>query len=172
MKVFSYDQDGYFTCQGDAQPNPRRPGDFLMPAFSTETEPPAATDTQEPKWNGTAWELVSSRAYLIEQKQLSETTNDFGVKLYDLNSDGVAVARDAQAVSDDTHAAATAQLKAKRNALISQTDWLVTRQAEQKVLSDADYATLLTYRQALRDFPATVTDPTQPYTFPAKPAFV
>ena len=67
-------------------------------------------------------------------------------------------------------------LRADRDAAISATDWLVTRQRDQKdvgvptTLSDGQYAELQTYRENLRNLPSVAGFPN--VALPAVPAFV
>ena len=62
--------------------------------------------------------------------------------------------------------AAMSQLRANRNQLLFSCDW--TQIAD----STADKQAWATYRQALRDFPATVSDARLPYEFPHDPNWV
>ena len=62
---------------------------------------------------------------------------------------------------------AMAQLKAQRTALLSACDW--TQIPDNPIANKAEWAT---YRQALRDFPATVVDARLPYQFPHDPNWV
>jgi len=59
--VFSYDKDDYsFNGTIIARPDPLVDGSFLIPAYSTEIEPPMIEDFQIPVWNEkeNKWELV------------------------------------------------------------------------------------------------------------------
>lgn len=62
---------------------------------------------------------------------------------------------------------AMAQLKAQRTALLASSDW--TQIPDNPIANKAEWAT---YRQALRDFPATVADARLPYEFPHDPNWV
>lgn len=45
MKIYHYDSStGAFAGTSKADPNPRRAGSFLIPAFATEIAPPSATE--------------------------------------------------------------------------------------------------------------------------------
>lgn len=76
MKAYRYDNEGYLIGELQMQPSPLEPGVYLLPAMSTEIQPPAPTQTTEPKWDGSAWQLVESRAEIVrkeaEQKALAE----------------------------------------------------------------------------------------------------
>jgi hypothetical protein len=60
-----------------------------------------------------------------------------------------------------------AELRSRRDLLLVETEWLVTRHREQVELGRATsldgptYQALLVYRQALRDLPAVTADPAQ-----------
>lgn len=60
-------------------------------------------------------------------------------------------------------------LKSQRNALLASCDWT---QLADSPLTTEKKAEWSTYRQALRDFPATVADPRLPYEFPKDPNWV
>jgi len=65
-----------------------------------------------------------------------------------------------------------ADLRVERDAKLKLCDWLVIRHASQdsKSLSDAEYAELKAYMQALRDLPANAD--LNNITWPAKPSFI
>lgn len=68
-------------------------------------------------------------------------------------------------------------IRAQRDFLLNEMSWLVERHREQldlgveTTLSEARYKALLKYRQALRDLPASETDP-EAIKWPKPPAFV
>lgn len=70
-----------------------------------------------------------------------------------------------------------ARIRYKRLQLFLRTDVMVLRHQEQVLIGttptllDSEYLELLTYRQALRDFPAACTDPRNPI-WPTAPAFL
>jgi hypothetical protein len=87
-----------------------------------------------------------------------------GVIAYD--ADNNVVALDADAVAAETTTVVNERnltvLRAKRNQLLAETDYLA--------LSDATLSEdMRTYRQALRDLPANTSDPANP-TWPVKPS--
>lgn len=58
MKIYHYDSStGAFVGTSKADPNPRRAGSFLIPAFATEIAPLGASEKQFARWNGSEWEL-------------------------------------------------------------------------------------------------------------------
>lgn len=58
--VFQCNPAGMFIGLTGADESPLEPGVFLIPAGAVEAEPPGEWgDTQWPRWNGFAWELVT-----------------------------------------------------------------------------------------------------------------
>lgn len=92
-------------------------------------------------------------------------------KIIDANDNGTPVLIDRPAPTTEELAA---QARAQRDQKLADTSWLIERHHEQAAanlptsLTAAQYSTLLTYRQALRDvpgqsgFPATINWPTLP----------
>lgn len=60
-------------------------------------------------------------------------------------------------------------LRGRRDALLAACDWTQTGDV-QSGMNAATRRAWADYRQALRDYPSTVTDPTQPPAFPSQPA--
>src|SRR5690606_16818865 len=57
--VYSYDRaTGEYRGQAVAQPNPRRPGAYLLPAFSTETAPPPVGERETTVYRNGEWAVV------------------------------------------------------------------------------------------------------------------
>jgi len=89
---------------------------------------------------------------------------DGGVIAYDADNNTVTLDTDAVASETITvvNARNLAALRAKRNRLLAETDYLA--------LSDANLSEeMRTYRQALRDLPDNTSDPANP-TWPVKPS--
>jgi hypothetical protein len=58
MNVYNYTYNGLFTGTEIADPNPVRPGQFLIPANATTIKPPDFDTSKEVAlWNGSAWEI-------------------------------------------------------------------------------------------------------------------
>ncbi|WLE59283.1 phage tail protein [Burkholderia plantarii] len=58
--VYQTDRAGMYIGITEADDSPLEPGVFLIPAGAVEAAPPRAwPDTQWPRWNGVAWELVA-----------------------------------------------------------------------------------------------------------------
>ena len=61
--VYQLDQAGMYVGETVADESPMEPGQWLMPAGTIDTTPPAAwPDDQHPRWNGSVWELVKKPA--------------------------------------------------------------------------------------------------------------
>ena len=73
--------------------------------------------------------------------------------------------KDAQekAWNDDVNNRRMAELRRQRNKLLAETDWMA---GSDVTMSNA----WKTYRQALRDYPSTVTDVDNPPAWPTKPS--
>ena len=71
MKIYHYDfSTGAFAGTSEADPNPRRAGSFLIPAFATEVAPPSASEKRFACWNGSEWDLKD----ILEPEPESELT--------------------------------------------------------------------------------------------------
>ena len=90
MKANAYDKEGYYTGQVECQTSPLEKGVLLIPAYSTLAKLPAEELNKEPKWDGEKWTMVVSRAFLkakeAEIKAKLEETDQWGVKLYEVDS--------------------------------------------------------------------------------------
>ena len=79
--------------------------------------------------------------------------------------------------ADARDAEYTETLRSTRDSLLSDCEWMAVRHRDQKdagattSLTDAEYTALLSYRQALRDWPSSETDLYKP-TAPSKPDFM
>lgn len=173
--------------------NPRGSG-YLLPENTTEVEVPEYGQYQKPVWdkNTSSWKIVPDyrgvKVYSIATDTLGKEIHltlgeDLGTdktlleppkpeKAYQkLNWDGSSW----DFVNDANIALEI--IRITRDRLISETDWLVLRHKDEldrgviTSLSNSEYQELLTYRQALRDFPDTVQDLFNP-TYPQKPAFM
>jgi hypothetical protein len=57
--VYQYDAEGWYMDETLADADPMVPGNWLLPAGTTETKPPIFTANKIPKWVGYKWKLVS-----------------------------------------------------------------------------------------------------------------
>lgn len=72
MKVYSYNNKGWYTGETKTQPSPLEPGIDLMPAFATPINPPDYDPaTSLPFFDGTTWKILESPK-VTEQKQLAQ----------------------------------------------------------------------------------------------------
>lgn len=60
----------------DADENPMRPGDYILPANATFVQPPKFSRGFIPKWNNTSWELIDLTQF-ITWDQIRNTRNNF-----------------------------------------------------------------------------------------------
>jgi hypothetical protein len=56
--VFQYDVSGAFIGTTLADESPLEPGVWIMPARTTDVEPPACADDELPQWNGVGWHVI------------------------------------------------------------------------------------------------------------------
>lgn len=56
--AYTYNEDGIFVGQTTCQPNPRSPGNFLIPGSATTVDPGEAAEGKVKKWNGTSWDEI------------------------------------------------------------------------------------------------------------------
>ena len=77
MKVYNYDPfTRYYMGSEDADENPMRPGDYILPANATFVQPPKFSRGFIPKWNNTSWELIDLTQF-ITWDQIRNTRNNF-----------------------------------------------------------------------------------------------
>ena len=160
------------------QPNPARPGEFLIPPSATELEPPIAGDHEvnvfkpdskswsiKPDYRGTEYWLPDGSHHKIEQIGKFPPENAL-----DEQPPPLPLTPDEQ----------FQEMKRQRNRMLNDSDWTVIRHKDQLELglptnlSDAAYAATLHWRQQLRDMPKTYspskTKSTQPrWTWPPIP---
>lgn len=59
MKIWHYNwETGLLVGEGEARPNPREPGKFLVPANATVLEPPKPRADHAVMWGGEGWLVV------------------------------------------------------------------------------------------------------------------
>lgn len=75
---YLFNSNGEFTVSLECQENPRRPGEYLLPADATFVAPPPARDGYALVWDGAGWTFVEDHRGLQywtaskEQKRVSE----------------------------------------------------------------------------------------------------
>lgn len=63
--IHSYDSNGYYTGTEAAQPNPKRPGEYLLPPDVTFVELPEPLPDKIRKFNGETWIYVTDLSHKI-----------------------------------------------------------------------------------------------------------
>lgn len=58
MQVYQTDAKGFFVGVTQADPDPKKPGQFLIPGGCVETLPPELGKGQRAQWNGTDWDVI------------------------------------------------------------------------------------------------------------------
>ena len=91
MRIYNYDRDsGEFIDAADADPDPLTPGEYLLPAFATPTEPPATRPLQAAVFDAKvgAWHTVDVSYRLGDAvlRVIAQRLQDVG-PLYDAYSD-------------------------------------------------------------------------------------
>ena len=76
MKVYSYDQNGLFTEETEADESPLEPGIFLYPANSTDIKPPDILENQVAVFKDGVWDILAdfTKNSAVE---ISPETNEF-----------------------------------------------------------------------------------------------
>lgn len=177
--VFVYDEDGYFENTHIAQVNPRKPGSWLFPPRSTTVKPAMAPKVfyriKDKNDTSSDWDAVpfpekpedflgleiphQSRTMRNEilrkwlRKFVAEQPELWREKHID-NDDGSLKAITIEAIPQPTPEELLQrkeeEVRAKRNMLLSQTDYLVSGDYP---ISEEDLVVVKQYRQELRDIP-------------------
>lgn len=75
-QAYTWDlKTGYYLGMIRRQPDPKNPGSFLLPAFSTAKRPPFM-EGMRPKWNGHDWELVPKSQAVMKEKKVRATYDE------------------------------------------------------------------------------------------------
>lgn len=59
MKIYNYDDHGFFVGIDDADESPLEPGVFLIPAAATTLNPPITGDKERAVFNGEQWNVLA-----------------------------------------------------------------------------------------------------------------
>lgn len=61
MQIYHYDPGtGLLVGSGVADPSPREPGVWLVPAYATAVAPPAIPEGKVAVWGGSSWSLITA----------------------------------------------------------------------------------------------------------------
>ena len=125
MEVYSYDKrTGIFIGPTIADEDPKRPGNYLLPAQTTAIKPPDVPEDKLAKWNSNAWVLVDKppRELTPEEKDKRDYVAPSAMEL----------------------------LRNERNSRLNAVEWMVSRDITTLgTVSD----NLKIYMQQLRDLP-------------------
>lgn len=107
MIAYGYDHQGYFTSPVPMQKHPFSQGEYLVPSNATLIAPPDASTYSADKLplfneDSKTWILVDSPAKIADDNAKLEVTNEWGVRLYERDSNGNVVLRDVQEVDSET----------------------------------------------------------------------
>lgn len=178
--VYVYDEDGYFTDSHIAQSNPRSPVGWLFPPRSTTIKPAMEPRmfykirNENVAWSD--WEAVpypskpedfvgieiphqsrTQRSNILRmwlRKFVAENPTLWREKQINDNSGNliaITIEEIPQPTEEEIAEQKAQSVRAQRDHLLSQTDYLVSGDYP---LSDDDLAAVKVYRQALRDVPA------------------
>jgi hypothetical protein len=182
MKIYKYDDSGYFTGVENAQKNPmshiKGESEYLMKLNSIDIEPPVGLNKIAKFVNG-SWTLVDDPAYLKAQSDLQASEaakkqqddeeklllkNEYYVSIYIRDQNGNVISN--PNINNENKANALSSLRSQRNLFLQQTDFALLADVPFSVSSKID--AIKTYRQALRDLPKNTPDPTN-ITWPVNP---
>lgn len=57
--VYQADESGFYVGEAAADPDPQKPGSWLIPAGCVEVQPPAIPRGKKAKWSDYKWQLIS-----------------------------------------------------------------------------------------------------------------
>lgn len=143
--VYSYDRaTGEYLGEAVAQPNPRRPGAYLLPAFSTETAPPAAGEHEAAVYREGAWSIVPDwrgHIYWLADGSRHEIT-ELGVEPPDEALDEPPLPS-----LEEAKAQRIQGIKREAHSVLQPTDWYVVRHIE---IGEPIPSDIVAYRAAVR----------------------
>jgi hypothetical protein len=164
---------GEFIGSGYADPDPMDPGNWLIPARAYREQPPEPGANQSVIRGSTGWELVADYRGLIYgvENGLAIQYDELGELPYGFTAQPCPGADyiwlDGQWLLDEAAQDRREQSAARawRDSEIDSVKWLRERHRDESelgvphVLTDEQFRQLLTYMQALRDWPATADFP-------------
>ena len=177
MEWYRYNQNTMeYEHPVNCQPNPARPGEFLIPPSATELEPPSIKEHEiqvfqpqsktwiiKPDYRGTKYWLPDGSHHKIEQ--IGEVPPEDALD-------------NQPPPPPPTPEEQFQEMKWQRNRMLDDSDWIALRHEDQlktglsTALSDTVFKSFLKWRQQLRDMPETFSQSktTQPrWTWPPMP---
>ena len=173
LQVFTYDADGFYADGSIAQRNPQDPNEWLYPQDCTTVYPGEKKDRNDVNsgWDEIPYPSSAAELVGVQISHTSRTAHDNKMRqilqqlvaaepeLYrekainDESGNKIATTIEEipQPTEEEKRAKKEAEVRAKRDYLISQTDYLLQPDYP---ISDADLAKIKEYRQALRDVPS------------------
>lgn len=164
MKIYHYDsKTGEYLGDGTANPDPLKPGLYLLPSFSTQLEPPSAGSNQAAVFQDGAWSLVSDyRGSTWWKKDGTKyTINDLGISPEPTDTDhdprpSVYHVWTGTEFVLDQESWLNGEIRPKRNGLLDSTDTIYCNAERWESMTTEMKQAWKTYKQALRDLPATI----------------
>ena len=163
--VFHYDDDGYYDGEVVVQEDPMQPGSWLMPANVVELAP-ELKDGFFYRWGGESWisekkpmsaadfegVVVSHKSQTPRNRELREIIQRVcdGSETHRVKRVGADNDWTVEPIPEKTVEEIAAEVRAKRDGLIAQTDYLVTPDYP---IDAESLAAVTEYRRALRDVP-------------------
>jgi hypothetical protein len=192
MKIYNYNEHGYYTSESTADESPLEPGKFLIPANATKIAPPAEQAGSRRKFVGGSWQQetiptldiyhFNSDGEFTTQETINESHrgyNKFDIPGYATDKPPLA-AKDGFKVKFGNDEWVYEEIipepelidvvRFERDRLLKESDVWKFDDFPRGVVTEP---TINTYRQELRDFPATVDltglTSIDEVTFPTKP---
>ena len=185
--VYVYDEDGFFEDSHIAQPNPRSPGKWFFPPRSTSVKPDMQPkffykirdeNNADSDWDAVPYPTTPADFVGLEIPHQSRTQRSNGLRMWlrkfvaenpsrwrekqindaDGNLQAITIEAIPQPTAEELSEQTAQAVRAHRDRLLSQTDYLVSGDYP---ISDDDLADVKTYRQALRDVPSQAGFPDQ-----------
>ena len=175
MKWYRYNPDTLeYEHPVICQPNPARPGEFLIPPSATELEPPSAGDHKVAVFQPDSNNWIVKPDFRDSEYWLPDGSHHKIEKIGEILPEN---ALDKQPPPPPpTPEEEYQEMIRQRNLMLDKSDWTVIRHKDQlelgipTTLSEAAYKSTLQWRQQLRDMPATFSQPkTKAMTKAAQP---
>lgn len=164
MIVYHYNRlSGEYMGQGNADPDPMRPGQWLVPAFTTAEPLPATGDHQTAVYRDDGWHVVADYRGTVWWRP--DGTNYAIAELGIVPDQGDADMEQQQHVDARREAQEAAMLKASAQAALNRSDITILRCIENAVTVPEAWQA---YRKVLRDI---VSGTSTEITLPERPDY-